>query len=76
MTDIEQEVAAWVAGWSAEVAAADIRAGRLRFADDMIAFGTHADVVEGRDAVEAEQWSQIWPAIEDFAFDQPSPSIP
>ncbi len=69
MREIEHEVAAWVAGWSAEVAAADIRAGRRRFADDMIAFGTHADVVEGRDAVEAEQWSQIWPAILDFAFD-------
>ena len=69
MQEIEHEVAAWVAGWSAEVAAADIRAGRQRFADGMIAFGTHADVVEGRGAVEAEQWSQVWPAIEDFAFD-------
>ena len=69
MLEIELEVAAWVAGWSAEVAAADIRAGRRRFADGMIAFGTHADIVEGRDAVEAEQWSQIWPAIDDFSFD-------
>jgi ketosteroid isomerase-like protein len=58
----------WVAEWGAEVAAADIRAGRRRFADDLIAFGTHADVVVGRDAVEAGQWSQIWPAIEDFEF--------
>ena len=69
MSEIEHDVAAWVAGWSAEVAAADIRAGRRRFADGMIAFGTHADVVEGRDVVEAEQWAQVWPAIEDFAFD-------
>ena len=69
MTEIEHDVAAWVAGWSAEVAAADIRAGRQRFADGMIAFGTHADVVEGRDVVEAAQWSQVWPAIENFAFD-------
>ena len=58
----------WVAEWGAEVAAADIRAGRRRFDDDVIAFGTHADVVVGRDAVEADQWSQIWPAIEDFEF--------
>ncbi|HWL43821.1 MAG TPA: nuclear transport factor 2 family protein [Ilumatobacter sp.] len=58
----------WVAGWSAEVAAADIRAGRERFAGDLVAFGTHADVVAGRDEVEAEQWSQIWPRIEEFAF--------
>ncbi len=40
-----------------------------RFAEDLLAFGTHADVVVGRDGVEADQWSQIWPAIEDFAFE-------
>jgi ketosteroid isomerase-like protein len=67
--EIAAEIAAWVGGWGAEVAAADIRAGRRRFADDLLAFGTHADVVVGRDNVEAGQWSQIWPAIEDFAFD-------
>ena len=50
------------------MAAADIRAGRRRFDDGLVAFGTHADVVVGRDAVEAGQWSQIWPAIEDFEF--------
>jgi ketosteroid isomerase-like protein len=66
---LEQEVAAWVRDWGAEVAAADLRSGRQRFAPGLLAFGTHADVVEGRDDVEAQQWSQIWPAIEDFAFD-------
>jgi ketosteroid isomerase-like protein len=58
----------WVVAWGREVAAADIASGRRRFDDDLIAFGTYADVVAGRDAVEAGQWSQIWPAIEDFAF--------
>jgi ketosteroid isomerase-like protein len=65
---ITEEVAEWVRSWGAEVAAADIRAGRQRFAGELLAFGTHADVVEGREHVEAEQWSQIWPAIEAFAF--------
>jgi ketosteroid isomerase-like protein len=64
----DRSVADWVAAWGTEVAAADIRAGRSRFADELIAFGTHADVVVGREAVEAGQWSQIWPAIEDFEF--------
>jgi ketosteroid isomerase-like protein len=65
----DPSVVAWVAEWGAEVAAADIRSGRRRFDDDLIAFGTHADVVVGRDAVEGEQWSRIWPAIEDFEFE-------
>jgi ketosteroid isomerase-like protein len=66
---LEQEVTEWVAAWGAEVAAADIRSGRQRFAEGLLAFGTHADVVAGRDGVEAGQWAQIWPAIEDFAFE-------
>lgn len=69
MGDIVGEVAEWVAGWGAEVAAADIRSGRQRFSAELVAFGTHADVVVGRDEVEAGQWSQIWPAIEGFAFE-------
>ena len=64
----DSSVLDWVAAWGREVAAADIRSGRRRFDDDLIAFGTYADVVIGREAVEAGQWSQIWPAIEDFAF--------
>jgi ketosteroid isomerase-like protein len=58
----------WMAAWGAEVAAADIAAGRRRFAPTVTAFGTHADVVHGLDALVDQQWSQIWPAIEDFAF--------
>ena len=69
MQDTTQgSVAEWIAAWGAEVAAADIRSGRRRFDDGLVAFGTHADVVVGREAVEAGQWSQIWPAIEDFVF--------
>jgi ketosteroid isomerase-like protein len=58
----------WVDAWGAEVAAADIASARPRFAPDVSAFGTHADVVIGRDALEEAQWSQVWPAIEDFRF--------
>src|SRR5215207_1332617 len=61
-----RSVAEWISGWGREVDAADIVAGRRRFTKELSAFGTHADVVHGRDAVEEQQWSQIWPAIEDF----------
>ena len=67
-TDEAESVRAWLRGWGAEVAAADIAAARRRFADDLSAFGTRADVVIGRDRVEGEQWLPTWPAIEDFAF--------
>lgn len=66
--DDRASVRAFMQGWSDEVAAADLTAGRQRFALDLVAFGTHADVVRGRQAVEDAQWSRIWPAIEDFCF--------
>jgi nitrite reductase/ring-hydroxylating ferredoxin subunit/ketosteroid isomerase-like protein len=61
-------VRAWIDAWGAEVAAVDIDAARLRFASDVSAFGTHADVVVGLDRLVTEQWSEVWPAIEDFRF--------
>lgn len=64
----DQSVKSWIAGWGSEVAAVDLASARQRFATDVSAFGTHADVVIGRDALEAEQWSQVWPAILDFRF--------
>jgi ketosteroid isomerase-like protein len=67
--ELHLTVRQWIASWGDEVARADIAAGRERFAVSLIAFGTHADVVRGRDRVEEQQWSRIWPAIDDFAFD-------
>ena len=64
----EQSVKSWIAEWGNEVATVDMATARQRFATDVSAFGTHADVVIGRDALEAQQWSQVWPAIEDFQF--------
>jgi ketosteroid isomerase-like protein len=67
-TDDLASVRAWMAAWGAEVAAVDLAAGRQRFSPAVTAFGTHAHVVHGLDVLVAEQWSQIWPAIEDFRF--------
>jgi len=66
--DDQLSVRSWISAWGDEVAGANVSAGRLRFAEELTAFGTHADVVRGRDAVEANQWRQIWPAIDDFRF--------
>ena len=58
----------WIEDFGREVAAVDIDAARLRFVPEVSAFGTHADVVVGRDNLEAEQWRKVWPTIEDFHF--------
>jgi ketosteroid isomerase-like protein len=46
----------------------DFRSARSLFADDVVAFGTYAAVVSGREHLEQQQWRQIWPAIRDFTF--------
>lgn len=66
--DDHTSVRQWVDAWGAEVASVDLRAGRRRFDDELVAFGTHAFTVTGADAVHDQQWSQVWPTIEDFRF--------
>jgi len=50
------------------VRAVDFERGRMLFAEDVVAFGTFAAVVEGRDRLEREQWRNVWPNIRDFTF--------
>lgn|SRR5437763_1053745 len=38
------------------------------FAEDVVAFGTFAAVVSGRQRLEREQWRNVWPTIRDFTF--------
>lgn len=63
-----ESVRAWLAAWGDEVATVALGAARTRFAPDVVAFGTHADVVVGIDALHEEQWSRVWPNIADFGF--------
>ena len=46
----------------------DYERARPLFAEDVVAFGTFARVVEGRGRLEHEQWHNVWPAIGDFTF--------
>lgn len=62
-------VRAWLASWGDEVAAVDFDSAEQRFADDVVGFGTRATAARRRDALRAEQWSHVWPAISDFRFD-------
>ncbi len=62
-------VRAWFAAFGAHVAALDYAAARPFFAEDAVGFGTWADVIVGRAAIEREQWRSVWPTIEDFRFE-------
>ena len=50
------------------VRSVDYARARPLFADDVVAFGTFAAVVEGRARLEHEQWRNVWPNIRDFTF--------
>jgi ketosteroid isomerase-like protein len=63
-----ESVRDWVAGWGREVATLAFASARARFRDDVVAFGTRADIVSGLDALHDQQWSHVWPTIEDFRF--------
>jgi ketosteroid isomerase-like protein len=64
-TDIE----AWFQTLQRCVRAVDYETARGIFAEDVVAFGTRADVVSDLDNLQADQWSRVWPAIRDFTFD-------
>lgn len=69
MNDADRdELVNWLSGWGDEVAGVRLAAGRRRFSPDVSAFGTRADVVVGLDRLFDEQWSRVWPTIEDFRF--------
>ena len=70
--DVEQAVRAWLQTLERCVRRVDYGTARRMFADDVLSFGTRADVVSGLDRLVANQWSGIWPNIRDFTieFDQ------
>jgi ketosteroid isomerase-like protein len=67
-TDDLDPLRAWFATWGALVRARDFAAARALFDGDVSGFGTHAAIVRGQAALEAEQWRQVWPTIADFRF--------
>lgn len=74
-TDDIASVRAWLHGWGDEVASQDFDRAELRFADDVVGFGTKATVAAGRSTLRSEQWQHVWPAIEDFRFDADQASV-
>jgi ketosteroid isomerase-like protein len=56
----------WFQRLTDHVQSVDYVGARQLFAEDLIAFGTFADFVTGRDAIEKQQWRNIWGTIDHF----------
>jgi ketosteroid isomerase-like protein len=55
--------------FSACVRDVDYAAARLMFHPDVLAFGTHRDIIPGLEAWINTQWDNVWPKTTDFTFD-------
>ena len=58
----------WFERLARHVDAVDFAGARPLFAEDLIAFGTVAEFVTGRVAVEQAQWRNVWPHIDGFRW--------
>ena len=59
----------WLERFSTYVRDVDYAAARPLFHPDILAFGTHRDVIPGLAAWQATQWDNVWPKTSDFRFD-------
>ena len=58
----------WLTALEQCVRTVDYPAARSLFAENVISFGTAATIVQGREALERDQWQAVWPYIRDFTF--------
>ena len=59
-------VKAWLADWQPCVQGLDFKKAQSLFVKNTASFGTHMDVVEGIDALEENQWRNVWPNMEEL----------
>ncbi len=60
---------AWLDRFAGYVREVDYRSARPLFHPDILAFGTHRDVIPGIESWIATQWDNVWPRTADFRFD-------
>jgi ketosteroid isomerase-like protein len=66
---MQAEIEDWFRALERCVRTVDYASARPLFAPEVVAFGTRAEVVQGLDNLQANQWSGVWPNIRDFTFD-------
>ena len=60
---------AWLERFAGYVRDVDYAAARPLFHPDVLAFGTHRDIISGVASWQATQWNNVWPKTSDFRFD-------
>ena len=58
----------WLEIFASYVRDVDYASARPLFHPDVVAFGTHNDVILGLDSWVATQWDNVWPRTTDFRF--------
>ena len=59
----------WLERFSGHVREVDYASARRLFHPDVLAFGTHRDIISGLAAWQSTQWDNVWPKTSDFRFD-------
>ena len=59
----------WLERFAGYVRDVDYAAARPLFHPDVLAFGTHRDIIAGLGAWQTTQWDNVWPKTSDFRFD-------
>jgi ketosteroid isomerase-like protein len=59
----------WLETFSGYVRDVDYAAARPLFHPDVLAFGTHRDIISGLATWQNTQWDNVWPKTSDFRFD-------
>jgi ketosteroid isomerase-like protein len=67
--DIRDYFLSWLETFSSHVRAVDYASARPLFHPDILAFGTHRDVLPSLEAWVGSQWDNVWPKTDDFRFD-------
>jgi ketosteroid isomerase-like protein len=65
----------WLERFAGYVRDVDYAAARPLFHQDILAFGTHRDIISGIAAWQSTQWDNVWPKTSDFHFDTPSARV-
>ncbi|MET0604990.1 MAG: nuclear transport factor 2 family protein [Beijerinckiaceae bacterium] len=72
---LRAELIEWLDTFAGYVRDVDYTSARPLFHPDILAFGTHRDVISGIDAWMTTQWDNVWPRTSDFHFDLSSVRI-